>query len=583
MKRVLLAAVNAKYIHSNPAVRYLAAYAAAHVPAVAEGQTEVLVREYTINQQMEQIMADIYRAEPEMIGFSCYIWNMNAVGHLVRNLHLILPEVPIWLGGPEVSYDADKILREYPEVTGIMEGEGEKTFAQLLEAYGAVGDGIADLTGVKGITYRHPFTGDICIHEPQEILDLDEVPFFYRDLPAGTFSNRVVYYESSRGCPFRCSYCLSSIDKKVRFRNTELVKKELQFFLDANVPQVKFVDRTFNCDYKHAAGIWEYIREHDNGITNFHFEIAADLLTEEELDLLATLRPGQVQLEIGVQSANSDTIHAIDRVMDLDHLRAVVARIRKGRNIHQHLDLIIGLPEEGMESFARSFDAVYAMEPDQFQVGFLKVLKGSAMYHRAKEYGIVYRQDAPYEVLATNWMDYSEILRLKGIEEMVEVYYNSCQFTHTMQLLTESGESPFLLYQKLADYYEDNGLNERSHSRMDRFRILRDFAVQVLAVPTGEIEAVLLYDLYLRENSRSRPAWAPDPSRGKAIFKEYFRELCGDKVDHRMLHGEVLDTDPAGFGGEGPWYVVFDYRRRDPLSGNAFVHVIEPIRTEGRE
>lgn len=294
-----MAAINAKYIHSNLAVYSLKAYAEKY-------QDRIGLAEYTINQNLDDILKGIYRDHPEVLCISCYIWNISYVKNLIREVHKVLPDTAIWLGGPEVSYDARKVLEEHPEVTGVMKGEGEVTFLELAGFYL---EGISELAKIDGITYRD---GDQIQENPwRGITDLSTIPFVYKDLKK--FENRIIYYESSRGCPFSCSYCLSSIDKKLRFRDLELVKEELQFFLDHNVPQVKFVDRTFNCKHDHAMAIWKYLIAHDNGITNFHFEVAADLLNEEEIALIRTMRPGMIQLEIGVQSTNPDTIREIHR------------------------------------------------------------------------------------------------------------------------------------------------------------------------------------------------------------------------------------------------------------------------------
>nr|WP_027870188.1 B12-binding domain-containing radical SAM protein [[Eubacterium] cellulosolvens] len=574
--KILLAAVNAKYIHSNLAVRTLESYARTHL--TSGEMPELEIHEYTINEQKDHILADLYRRRPDVITFSCYIWNMEIIFSLAKTLKLILPDVPIWLGGPEVSFDAAKILREHEEIAGIMTGEGEATFAGLMRFFAGAVRADGDLPeNLTGVVWRKS-DGRIVTAPPTPPLALDEIPFFYRDMAGEegmeVFRHRIIYYESSRGCPFSCSYCLSSLREKVRFRSLEKVCEELQFFLDAGVPQVKFVDRTFNCNHRHAQGIWTYIREHDNKVTNFHFEIAADLLTDEEIELLSTLRPGLVQLEIGVQSTNPDTLEAIDRVQNMDHLRSVTDRIRAGANIHQHLDLIAGLPYEDVATFRRSFDEVYAMKPQQFQLGFLKVLKGSAMHRRAEEFGIVYHAEAPYEVIRTNWLSYSDVLYLKGVEEMTEVYYNSCQFVYTMEALTEETGSAFDTYAAIADWYDRNFDRDVQHSRMARFTILRDFIRDRFPERQKYYESLLLLDLYLRENAKSRPAWAPDPAPWKPLFQEYYREHAEGRIDRRMMHGEVFDVDIFGIGGEGPWPVVFDYRSRDPLTGNArVVHV----------
>ena len=435
----LLEAMNAKYIHSNPAIYSLRRYA-------GELAGHVELAEYTINNRVEEILEDIYNRKPDIIGFSCYIWNRSMILELLTELHKLLPKLPIWLGGPEASLDAEQILVEYPAVTGIMAGEGEETFAELLAFYIK---GCGEIQSIAGLVLQEGVT------RRRELLPLTEIPFAYEDTT--DFENRIIYYESQRGCPFSCSYCLSSIDKTVRFRDIGVVKKELQFFLDRQVKQVKFVDRTFNCNHGHAMAVWTYIKEHDNGVTNFHFEIAGDILKEEEIELLNSMRAGLVQLEIGVQSANQETLAEIRRVTDMEKLKAAVAQINRGGRVHQHLDLIAGLPFEDYQSFGRSFNEVYGMKPNQLQLGFLKVLKGSYLYEMAERYKIVYTAAPPYEVLRTKWISYEEIRRLKKIEQMVEIYYNGGQFHHTIFVLQESFQSPFSMYEALADYYAEEG------------------------------------------------------------------------------------------------------------------------------
>lgn len=557
--KVLLTAINAKYIHSNLAIYNLRAYAKPYTEHIE-------IAEYTINHYADDILADIYKKSPDVIALSCYIWNLNYIEELIGELKKILPDTDIWLGGPEVSYDAEKFLTEHPQVSGIMVGEGEQIFADLMRAYI---DGNIDWKDILGITYRDA-DGSIRINAPAPCINMDTIPFVYEHLEH--FTNRIIYYESSRGCPFSCSYCLSSIDKHVRFRSPELVKTELQFFLDHKVPQVKFVDRTFNCNHRHALDIWNYILEHDNGVTNFHFEIAADILNEEELTLLGKMRPGLVQLEIGVQSTNTDTIHEIDRVMDFAHVANVVRRIQKGHNIHQHLDLIAGLPHEDMESFIHSFNDVYGLHPQQLQLGFLKVLKGSKMFRNAGEYDLVYRARPQYEVLSTKWISYGELLRLKAVEEMVEVYYNSAQFRCTLECLEQEFAHPFAMYEALADYYETHDLNGKSHSRMARFDILRDFILEKAGANPEKYEDLLLTDLYLRENSKSRPSWARDLSPYKQEFYDFYKKeetersyLPGyENYNFRqmmhMTHIEVLSDGTK---------LLFDYQKRDALHGDA--------------
>ena len=631
--KFLLAAINAKYIHSNPGVYSLRAFARTKIPGA-----DIEIGEYTINHQMDLILQDIYRRKPDFIGFSCYIWNISYIMEIVRDVKKVLPEVEIWLGGPEVSYDAKKVLTREPDVCGVMRGEGELTFTELVRAYlkreelcAAAGDTDSgsemqrhektlvsdentwqpkavkaetgdcrglDLDNIPGITCRAE-NGGIVEHGPQRLLSLDEIPFYYDDM-AG-FENRIVYYESSRGCPFSCSYCLSSIDKTVRFRSLDLVLPELQFFLDHKVLQVKFVDRTFNCKRDHTLGIWRYLVEHDNGITNFHFEVSADIFDEEELELIGKMRPGLIQLEIGVQSTNPDTIKEIHRHMDLVKLKQAVDRVYDYRNTHQHLDLIAGLPYENYESFMRSFDDVYRMRPDQLQMGFLKVLKGSYMEEQVAAYDLKYRGIPPYEVLSTKWLPYSDVIRLKGVEDMVEVYYNSGQFPATMKLLEKKFARPSEIFTSLAEYYEKNGLTGISHSRLARYEILYRFleekeakveqstpesenpagteqktgvkAAETAVKPTlSDFRDSLMYDLYVRENIKSRPSFAGDQSPYKKEVREFFMAeeespqwLTGyvgfdSKQMAKMAHLEHMEDGT---------FVLFDYKNRDPLSGNA--------------
>ena len=546
--KILLAACNAKYIHSNLAVYDLKAYS-------SDYDEHVILREYTINQPKDEILKDIYSSGADVVCFSCYIWNISFVRELIRDLVKILPKTAFWAGGPEVSYDAEKFLTEMPEMTGVMVGEGEKTFHDLLEFYI---DGKDSLEEISGIAYR---TGDKIIHNGwRELMDLSAIPFVYEHLEK--FENRIIYYESSRGCPFSCSYCLSSIDKKLRFRDLELVKKELQFFLDHRVPQVKFVDRTFNCKHEHAMTIWKYILEHDNGVTNLHFEISADLLREEEMELMSQMRPGLIQLEIGVQSTNPETIRAIHRHMDLKKLEHCVNRVHSFRNIHQHLDLIAGLPYEDYDTFHQSFNDVYRMKPDQLQLGFLKVLKGSLMQKEAEVYGIVYKEKEPYEVLSTNWLTYGEVLKLKMVESMVEVYYNSGQFWHTLEYLVPFEKDAFTFYEKLGSFYEKKGYSEISHSRMRRYEILLEYLQEETDVPTEVAAQKMLYDLYLREKLKKRPVFAPDQKQYETAVWNYRKNNQVSKT----AHIEVFENGTV---------ILFDYEKRDPLSNNAYTEVVQ--------
>ena len=543
--KILLVACNAKYIHSNLAVYDLQAYASDYAD-------HIVLKEYTINQQKDDIMRDIYLEHPDVVCVSCYIWNLSFVKELMADLIKILPGADFWAGGPEVSYDAEKFLTENSEFKGVMVGEGEETFKELAGHY--VEKNPQDLKDMTGICYRD---GDQIIHNGwRQIMDLSSIPFIYKDL--SEFKNRIIYYESSRGCPFSCSYCLSSIDKKLRFRDTETVKKELQFFIDNKVPQVKFVDRTFNCKHDHAMAIWKYINEHDNGVTNFHFEISADLLREEELQEMSTMRPGLIQLEIGVQSTNPDTIKAIHRTMDFEKLKGIVDRIHSFGNIHQHLDLIAGLPYEDYDSFRHSFNDVYALKPQQLQLGFLKVLKGSHMMEMCREYGIVYKTQEPYEVLSTKWLDYDHVLKLKTVENMVEVYYNSGQFQNTLEYLEKFFPDAFSIYERLGSFYMEKGYGDVSHTRMRRYEILLEFLEDMPEISVDQVKDQMVYDLYLRENLKSRPGFARDQ-------KPFERQIWDFRKREKVAKNAHVEVFADGT------VLLFNYADRDPLTNNAHV------------
>ena len=543
--KILLVACNAKYIHSNLAVYDLQAYASDYAD-------HIVLKEYTINQQKDDIMRHIYLEHPDVVCVSCYIWNLSFVKELMADLIKILPGADFWAGGPEVSYDAEKFLTENSEFKGVMVGEGEETFKELAGYY--VEKNPQNLKDMTGICYRD---GDRIIHNGwRQIMDLSSIPFIYKDL--SEFKNRIIYYESSRGCPFSCSYCLSSIDKKLRFRDTETVKKELQFFIDNKVPQVKFVDRTFNCKHDHAMAIWKYINEHDNGVTNFHFEISADLLREEELQEMSTMRPGLIQLKIGVQSTNPDTIKAIHRTMDFEKLKGIVDRIHSFENIHQHLDLIAGLPYEDYDSFRHSFNDVYALKPQQLQLGFLKVLKGSHMMEMCREYGIVYKTQEPYEVLSTKWLDYDHVLKLKTVENMVEVYYNSGQFQNTLEYLENFFQDAFSIYERLGSFYMEKGYGDVSHTRMRRYEILLEFLEDVPEISMDQVKDQMVYDLYLRENLKSRPGFARDQ-------KPFERQIWDFRKREKVAKNAHVEVFADGT------VLLFNYADRDPLTNNAHV------------
>ena len=645
--RFLLCGINAKYIHSNLAIFSLKAYADRKKILGAE----IILKEYTINNYVEDILQDLYEEKADVVIFSCYIWNISFVRELAAELKKVSPDVKIWAGGPEVSYAANKFLMENPAFDLIMQGEGEEVFSELIrltveekcrikdvykqleskkvlsgivekrysierkqavkeekdieDKHFAGEDNVyptnyidmSKLQKLQGIAVRD-FSGEAALGNAESnignktkiintgfatLMDMDTIPFVYEDFHL--FEHKILYYETSRGCPFCCSYCLSSVDKTVRFRSLPIVKKELDAFLEAKVPQVKFVDRTFNCNRQRAIDIWSYLVEHDNGITNFHFEISSDLLGEEELELFAKMRPGLIQLEIGVQSTNGETVDAIHRHMDLEKLFHYVDRVHALGNIHQHLDLIAGLPYENYERFGCSFDDLYAHEPDQLQLGFLKVLKGTMMEEEVKKYSILYRNQPPYEVLGTKWLSYDEIILLKGVEELVELYYNSGQYTLTLKYAVPFFESPFRFYEMFSAWYRGKGYHKLNHNRLEKYNILREFLREHIDENEWDtLDEIMLYDMYLRENVKGRPAWAKDTAQYKKEWKALYREqgeklfpedvqagIYDSKRAANQSHIEVFEINIKKFEQSGQVekkqvFCLFDYSRRNPLN-----------------
>ena len=645
--RFLLCGINAKYIHSNLAIFSLKAYAdRKKIP-----EAEIILKEYTINNYVEDILQDLYEEKADVVIFSCYIWNISFVRELAAELKKVSPDVKIWAGGPEVSYAANKFLMENPAFDLIMQGEGEEVFSELIrltvekkcrikdvykqseskkvlsgivekrysierkqavkeekdieDKHFAGEDNVyptnyidmSKLQKLQGIAVRD-FSGEAALGNAESnignktkiintgfatLMNMDTIPFVYEDFHL--FEHKILYYETSRGCPFCCSYCLSSVDKTVRFRSLPIVKKELDAFLEAKVPQVKFVDRTFNCNRQRAIDIWSYLVEHDNGITNFHFEISSDLLGEEELELFAKMRPGLIQLEIGVQSTNGETVDAIHRHMDLDKLFHYVDSVHELGNIHQHLDLIAGLPYENYERFGCSFDDLYAHEPDQLQLGFLKVLKGTMMEEEVKKYSILYRNQPPYEVLGTKWLSYDEIILLKGVEELVELYYNSGQYTLTLKYAVPFFESPFRFYEMFSAWYRGKGYHKLNHNRLEKYNILREFLREHIDENEWDtLDEIMLYDMYLRENVKGRPAWAKDTAQYKKEWKALYREqgeklfpedvqagIYDSKRAANQSHIEVFEINIKKFEQSGQVekkqvFCLFDYSRRNPLN-----------------
>lgn len=563
--KILLVAVNAKYIHSNPAVFSLKACTGTY-------QSYVDILEFTINQAPSFLLREIYKKHPDVIAFSCYIWNRTIIEQVLKDLHKILPDTDLWAGGPEVSFHAPSIIRLW-RLRGVMAGPGENAFCHLVASY------------VNGTADRLPAILD---QNTIPVRPLDEIPFWYENME--NFSHRIVYYESSRGCPFSCSYCLSSIDRTMDFRSVSRVCRELDFFLEQKIPQVKFVDRTFNCKKEHALPILRHILAHDNGITNFHFEITADLLDEDYFALLAQMRPGAVQLEIGIQSTCTRTLDEIRRKMDFAKTAAAVRRICSRQNIHVHLDLIAGLPFEDLLSFQTSFNDVYALCPQQLQLGFLKVLNGSGIQQHAAIYSLLHTTQPPYEVLSTKWLSYEDICRLKQIEEVLELYYNSGQFAHTLTFLGTFFATAYDMYDSLACWFETHNLCGIQSSRLRKYEILLAFGcaqIHRMALDSSPdrqiclLKECLVYDFYLREHVRNRPDFALPMDCWKDTIQNHLIEeakthtlfpqldRCSYRELTKALHPEVFLSL-----FEEPVLVFFCYEKRDPLTHNGMIQKI---------
>lgn len=562
MKKVILAALNAKYIHSNLALRYLSCF------QNNNQKHHVETMEFTINQRLDFIAEELFRKQPDVVLFSCYIWNVEMLRQLCPILKKIMPDCVIGFGGPEVSYESETFLRENPAVDFVMRGEGELVFTKYLEHLDAGNP--ATLGEIESLTYRQ---GDEIFSTPQmHPMDLALLPFPYED-DFSDVQNQIIYYESSRGCPYHCGYCLSSVENGVRFVPLDKVLPDLQKFLDKNVPQVKFIDRTFNCKKSHAMAIWKYLHEHDNGVTNFHFEITADLIDQETIDFLKTVRKGLFQFEIGVQSTNPQTIRAINRNVDFAALSEIVQQIKDGGNIHQHLDLIAGLPYEDYDSFGRSFNDVYALHPEQLQLGFLKVLKGSMLHQKQKEFEIVYHDTAPYEVLTTHELPYADTLRLKYVEEMVETYYNSGRFLNTLAYLVPLYESPFAFFEALSQFWVGENYHYLGLSKMGLFDVLWRFVEQNPKVDKRKLQWEMKFDIALHEKPKKLPAWLTVTNEEQwhdKVFAFYGNPTLWQKcLPHYKSNKEAIrQTHLEVFGDEKQKAVLFDYGKRD-LLGNA--------------
>lgn len=575
----ILVSLNSKFIHSNLAIRYLSKYVADDV--------NVDIYEFTINQRADYIASEIYKLSPDVVGFSTYIWNLKETLKVCEILKTVKPQIKILLGGPEVSYDGEEILKETPYIDYIIYGEGEETFREFLNGIkGKIG-----LSDIKGLIYRDGTTL-VKKNERDLIRNLNTIPSPYDNL-GNEFENKIVYYEGSRGCPFNCQYCLSSTLRGVRVFDIARVKEDLTILIEGRVKQVKFVDRTFNANKDYAMEIMKFIKEKNPSNINFHFEITAHLIDEEFLDFLKGVKEGLFQFEIGVQSTNDNTIDAIGRTTDFEILSHVSNTIKSFKNIHQHLDLIAGLPYEDYESFKESFNDVYNLKPEKLQLGFLKLLKGSGLRLAKDRYGYKYIDEPPYEILENNYISYEELLKLKGIEDLVDKYYNEGYFEHTLNYLIKTHYmSPFRFYEDLFEYWDSNQYHKVSHSRNGLYDILLKFIYNRKFEDSLYITQILKFDFTLNnKNSKLKLGYEESNEykdklnlhellRNEEILSKYlyeYKELPTKKLIKRIVierfEIDVLQVIRGDYNIVDDLiesYILFEYKNGTINRGNAF-------------
>ena len=569
--RVLLTTLNSKFIHSNLALRYLKA-SLKHLPLT------LIMDEFTINDHLERVVGDIYRHKPDIIALSCYIWNIRETLMVVESIKKVIPDSVVVLGGPEVSYDSVSLLEENTEVDVIVKGEGEITFPFLIERL----MNNKPLDDVEGITYRK--AGTIIENRDRTPLsDLDALPFPYEE-GFQDLDNRIVYYETTRGCPFQCQYCLSSINPGVRYLSLDRVRKDIKTFIDAGIPQVKLVDRTFNCNPKRARDIFRMIMEM-GGNTNFHFEICGDLLDDETLDLLKDAPPGLFQFEIGVQSTRVETLEAIRRKTDFDKLSERVKILKGYRNIHLHLDLIAGLPGENYLSFQRSFNDVYKLKPDRLQLGFLKLLKGSGIRKDAEIWEYKYLSQPPYEVLENRDISYGEMLMLKDVEDLVERYFNTHRYTNSLEYLGQLfGGDYYALYEDFARYWRTKGYAGLSHSLIRHYEIFIEYGLSIDGIDGEYFKDLIRLD-YASQGKPSRypkgidvvldeeeKQWVRNFFNNRDNILKYLPHLAQYTPSQisRMAHIEFFDYEVMRDKGADkvnrtPIAILFDYNISNKL------------------
>lgn len=512
--KALLVTLDSKYIHANLAVRYLKNFC-------SDDGYDLEIKEFTINQQLDYILGEILDANAQIICFSCYIWNIEYVKEIAYVLKSSTLGIKILFGGPEVSFETEKLMKEESYVDYIIFGEGELTFREFIKEINSLKP---EMGNIKGLAYRK--NNVVIVNEDRELIDnLDTIKYPYDE--DESFDDKIIYYESSRGCPFSCSFCMSSIDKKTRNFSIQRVKKDLKTILETKARQIKFIDRTFNVDYKRSMEIMNYIVEHNINHMTIHFEITADIMNDEFLNFLRNMPVNMFQFEIGVQSLNRDTLCEINRHMSIEKLNNVIERIRESNNIHIHLDLIAGLPFENYESFKKSFDGIYRLNTEKIQLGFLKVLKGTKIYFDKDKHKIKYRGKAPYEVICTKYISLEEVLKLKKVEELVDKYYNEKYFEKSLNYIMDniSNVSPFEFYELFSDYWKKNNLYKVSHSRKKLYQILYNY-IDSIGFLTDDFINSLRYDYVFNNHQEELPVFLDRESEEK--FKIIKRSIATD-------------------------------------------------------